>query len=111
MSAPSLWRAMRLLLGVFLTIGFLGFHVHAEAGVGGQQSREVSGCQTTASGECHDQAKPSLGEMCGPSVCAAMPALEPRPTKGPVWSEAVVDAHREPISRDALGDHATPPPR
>lgn len=101
---------MRLLLGVFLTIGFLGFHPHAEAGVFAPQSQEVSGCQTT-SGQCHDQVKPSLGEMCGPSVCAAMPALEPTPTEAPVGSEAVVDAHREPISRDALGDHATPPPR
>jgi hypothetical protein len=104
-------RLLRFVLAVVLTIGFMGFHAHAEIEVGGFGASHQIFCESGDGDRCPGQAKSGANETCGPTVCAAIPAPEPKTASVLSLSGVLALALPDAIARNVVTDRATPPPR
>lgn len=102
---------MRLLFVALMTIGFMGLHSTAEAGIVHHGENGEFVCASPNDAGCQDEAKSGANDLCGPSVCAAVPAPEPRAFPHLSLSDALTFRFFETIALGAMMDRATPPPR
>ena len=102
---------MRLLFVALMTVGFMGLHSTADAGVSHHGENGEFACASQNEAGCRDEAKSGAIDLCGPSVCAAIPAPEPRGLLSLSLSDALTFRLSEAVALDAMTDRATPPPR
>lgn len=101
----------RVLFVTFMAIGLMGLHANAGVGAVHHDESAEAACSSSDGAGCQSEARAGATELCGPSVCAAIPAPELKVLMRLALTHALTFTVLETDALGAMTDRATPPPR